>query len=106
MRTISGTEPTRAVPTRASRVTSPLLTLGRPNLPATKIRAEAPLIGSGTVTLLENVPVPERKTTAPPPATDLPVIRTLTVGEVAPDGSVTRIRQGEGAHDTKRLLRS
>ena len=67
-------------PTRASIFTSPLLTLGRPNLPATKNGTEVPLIGTGSVRLLENVPVgPPRKTTAPPLAADTPVIPTLTL---------------------------
>jgi hypothetical protein len=80
-----------------------LLTLGRPNLPATKNGTEAPLIGTVTVTLGENAPVvPVRNTTAPALAADTPVIVTLTVGEVAPDGLVTRIRHGDGAQETKR----
>ena len=57
MRTITWTEPTSVVPVRASILTSPLLTLGRPNLPATKNGTEAPVIGTGTVRLLENAPV-------------------------------------------------
>src|SRR5215203_1999612 len=102
-RTITGTEPTSVVPVRASIVTSPLLMLGRPNRPATKNDTEAPLIGTARVKLFPNAPVvPERKTTTPPVVVDLPVICTLTVGEVAPDGLVTRIRQGEGAHETNR----
>ena len=93
------------VPVRASILTSPLLTLGRPNRPATKNGTEAPLIGTGTVRLLENAPVAFLpNATSPPPAADRPVICTLTSGVVAPDGLVTRIRQGDGAHDTKRVM--
>jgi hypothetical protein len=88
-------------------VTSPLLTLGRPNLPATKKFTEAPLVGTGKVRLSENAPVVlARNTTAPPLAVDLPVIFTLTVGDVAPAGLVTRILHGDGAHETKRALGS
>jgi hypothetical protein len=83
--------------------TSPLFTLGRPNLPATKNGTEAPVMGTGSVRLFENAPVvPLRKTTAPPVVVDLPVMMRLTVGEVAPAGLVTRTRHGEGAHVTKR----
>src|SRR5882762_2775420 len=106
IRTITATEPTNVVPLRASIFTSALLTLGRPNLPATKNGTEAPVIGTGSVRLLEKAPVaPLRNTTAPPPAVDAPVSCTFVVGEVAPDGSVTRIRHGDGAHETNRALR-
>ena len=73
-----------------SIVTSPLLTLGCPNFPATKNGTDVPLIGTGSVTLLENAPVvPLRNTTAPPPAADTPVTFKLTVGAGAPiDGLV------------------
>jgi hypothetical protein len=78
-----------------------LLTLGRPNLPATKNGTEAPFLGTGSVRLFENAPVvPARKTTTPPVADDTPVRFTLTLGETMPDGSVTRIRHGDGAHET------
>jgi len=67
IRTITGTEPTSVVPVRASIVTSPLLTLGCPNLPTTKNGTDVPLIGTDSVTLLENAPVvPLRNPTAPP----------------------------------------
>src|SRR4029079_2341605 len=90
---------------RASIVTSPLFTLGFPKRPATKNGTVLPFMGTVSVTLFENAPVvPLRKTTSPPPATDLPVICTLTVGVVAPAGLVTRMRQGDGAHDTKRAF--
>src|SRR4029434_6274809 len=94
MRTMIATEATRVVPLRASIVTSPLLTLGCPNLPATKNGTEAPLVGTCSVRLLENAPVvPLRKRIAPPPA-DVAVIPMLTVGVETPDGLVTRIRHG------------
>jgi hypothetical protein len=80
-----------------------LLTLGRPNLPATKNWTEPPPAGTDSVRLVENDPVvPLRNTIAPPPAADLPVRTTLTEGVRMPDGLVTRIRHGEGAHATKR----
>jgi hypothetical protein len=86
-------------------VTSPLLTLGRPNLPATKKETETPVTGTGKVRLLVKDPVVFlRNTTAPPSASDLPVILTLTIDEVAPAGLVTRIRQGDGAHEMNRAL--
>src|SRR6266576_256346 len=95
--TISLTPPTNVVPLRASILTSPLFTLAR--LPAAKNETDAPVIGTGSVRLLEKAPVvPRRNTTAPPPAADTLVICTFVVGEVAPDGSVTRIRHGDGAH--------
>jgi hypothetical protein len=54
---------------------------------------------------LENAPVVFlRNTTAPPAAAELPAIRTLTLGEVAPDGLVMRMRHGEGAHETNRAV--
>src|SRR5258705_13569211 len=82
IRTIAATEPTRAAPLRAWIVTSPLLTLGFPNLPAAKNGTVVPLVGTGRVTLLENGPVvPLRNTTTPPPAADTPVIFSLTVGD-------------------------
>src|ERR1700730_504208 len=105
IRTITLTEPTNVAPLRASILTSPLLTLGRPNLPATKNGTEAPAIGTGSVRLLQKASlVPLRNTTAPPPAADVLVICTFVVGEVAPDGSVTRIRHGDGVHETNRAL--
>src|SRR5512136_3059744 len=73
-RTITGTEPTTALPAVAWMVTSPLLVLGRPNFPATKNETGVPFVGSGRVNELENAPVvPWRNTTAPAPAADLPV---------------------------------
>src|SRR5262245_2821684 len=103
MRTIRATEPTSVLPARASIFTSPLLTLGFPNLPATKNDTEVPLVGTDRVRLLANDPVaPFLNTTVPPPAAEAPVSFTLTLGEVAPDGLVTRIRHGDGAHVTKR----
>src|SRR5262249_4383586 len=99
IRTITRIEPTSVVPARASSVTSPLLLLGRPNLPATKNGTDVPLLGTGRVTALENAPVVSlRNTISPPPDAGLPVIRTLRVGEVAPEGLVIRIRHGQGAH--------
>src|SRR4051812_178584 len=98
MRTITGTEPTSVAPLRAWIVTSPLLTLGRPNLPAVKNGMEVPLVGTASVRLLENAPVvPLLNTTAPALAADTPVIVRLTVAVVTPDGLVTRIRHGDGA---------
>ena len=94
------------VPARASILTSPLLTLGRPNLPATKNGTEVPLIGTGTCQTVGErsrcaAAEHDRASHSPPM---LPVICTLTVGEVAPDGLVTRIRHGDGAHETNRAL--
>src|SRR6266481_280865 len=102
-RTMIGTEPTTVLPCDAWMVTSPLLTLGRPNLPATKNGTAAPLVGSARVSELANAPVvPLRNTTAPPPAADLPVTCTFTLGPAAPEALVTRIWQGDGNHDTNR----
>jgi hypothetical protein len=82
-----------------------LLTLGRPKLPARKNGTEAPFLGTGSVRLLENAPeVPARKATSPPVAVDTPVIFTLTVGVTMPVVSVTRIRHGDGAHETNPAL--
>src|ERR1700716_2729203 len=104
-RTIAATEPTRAAPLRAWIVTSPLPALGFPNLPAAKNGTVVPLVGTGRVTLLENTTVvPLRNTTTPPPAADTAVIFRLTVGDGAPAGLVTRVRQGDGAQGTKRAV--
>src|SRR5262245_41983463 len=103
MRTITGRDPTSVAPTRASILTSPLATLGRPNRPAAKKGTDVPLAGTDTVRLLANAPVaPRRNTSSPPLLADTLATRTLTVGPVAPDGLVTRIRQGEGAQVRKR----
>ena len=105
MRTITGSDPTSVVPMRASILTSPLATLGRPNRPAAKKGTEVPLTGTVTVRLLANAPVVARRNTSSPPlAADTLAMRTLTVGPVAPDGLVTRIRQGEGAQVRKRAF--
>jgi hypothetical protein len=62
-------------------------------------------MGTFNEMLVEKAPVvPLRNRTTPPPATDLPVMTTLTVGVVAPDGLVMRILHGDGAHVTKRAL--
>ena len=61
------------------------------------------MVGTCSVRLLENAPVvPVWKRIAPPPAADVAVIPMLTVGVETPDGLVTRIRHGEGAHMTNR----
>ena len=66
---------------------------------------EVPLIGTVNVSVFENAPVvPLRKTTAPPVAAEVLERRIVTVGVIAPDGFVTRIRHDEGAHDTNRAL--
>src|SRR5258708_137324 len=97
MRTITGTEPSSVASTRASIFTSPLLTLGCPNLPAAKNGTDVPSTGTVSVTLLENAPVvPVLNTTTPPLAADVAVIFMSTVGVLAPEGSVTRMRHGEG----------
>src|SRR5947209_2191400 len=104
-RTISGTEPARAVPIRASSETSPFFALGWPNFPAVKKETEDPLVGTVKVSALAKAPVvPARNTMAPPPGADLPESFRLTVGPGAPAGLVTRIRQGDGAQDTNRVL--
>jgi hypothetical protein len=103
MRTITFTEPTRSVPSLASILTSALLLLGRPNFPATKNGTEVPLIGTVNVSVFENAPVvPLRNTTAPPVAAEVLERRIVTVGVIAPEGLVTRIRHDEGAHDRNR----
>src|SRR5215213_7358744 len=103
IRTIRVVEPTRVVPRRASILTSPFVVLGLPNLPATKKRTDEPLIGTVKAILLEKTPVfPRRNTIAPDVAAETLVSCKLTVGVVTPEGFVTRIRQGEGAHVTKR----
>src|SRR5688500_3266892 len=103
MRTIRVVEPTRVFPRRASILTSPLFVLGRPNLPATKKGTDAPFVGTFKARLGVKAPIfPRRNTTDPAVAADTLVSRRLTVGVVTPDGFVTRIRQGEGAHVTKR----
>src|SRR5882724_3532086 len=105
MRTISGTEPTIAVPTFASSFTSPLLTLALPNLPATKNATDDPFVGTCNVTLGEKAPVVLlRSMIAPPPAVDSPVSWTVTVGPAAPVGFVTRTRHGDGAHVMNRAF--
>jgi hypothetical protein len=64
-----------------------------------------PFFGTARAILLEKAPVvPVRKTTTPPVVVDTPEIFTLTVGGRMPVGSVTRIRQGDGAHPTNRAL--
>src|SRR6516164_6789981 len=99
MRTMTGTEPTSVVPTRASILMSPSLTLACPNLPAAKNETDVPSTGTVSVTVLENAPVvPLLNTTEPPLAADTPAIFTLTVGVLAPEGLVTRIRHGDGDH--------
>jgi hypothetical protein len=105
MRTITFTEPTKSVPNLASILTSALLLLGRPNFPATKKGTEVPLIGTVNVSVFANAPVvPLRKTTAPPEAAEVLERRIVTVGVIAPEGFVTRIRHGEGVHDTNCAL--
>src|SRR5215471_15161931 len=87
--------------------TSPLFTLGVPNLPATKNGPPAPVAVVVRARELEKAPlVPLRKTITPPPAEDLPVICTVAPGTAAPEASVTRISHGDGAHDKKRALGS
>src|SRR5262249_17734667 len=101
MRTISSADPTSVFPTRASILTSPLLVLGWPNLPAVKNGTVVPLVGTVIVRVLANAPVmPLRNPTAPPFAADTPAIFTLTVGALVPEGLVTRIRHGDGDHVT------
>ena len=101
MRTITGTEPTSVVATRASILTSPSLTLGC--FPAAKNGTVVPSTGMVSVTLLENAPVvPALNTTAPPLADEAPEIFTLTVGVLTPEGLVTRIRHGDGDHERNR----
>src|SRR5262249_23344693 len=103
MRTMTGTEPTSVVPTRASILTSPLSVLGCPNFPAVKNGTVVPLVGTVSVRVLANVPVvPLRNPTAPPFAADTPAILTLTVGVLVPAGLDTRIRHGDGDHVTNR----
>src|SRR5262245_28127120 len=103
MRTISSADPTSVFPTRASILTSPLLVLGWPNLPAVKNGTVVPLVGTVIVRVLANAPVvPLRNPTAPPFAADTPAIFTLTVGALVPEGLLTRIRHGDGDHVTNR----
>jgi hypothetical protein len=72
-------------------------------LPAAKNGTDVPLTGTVSVTLLENAPVvPLLNATAPPLATEIPVILTLTVGVLAPEGLLTRIRHGDGDHEMNR----
>ncbi|PYS71517.1 MAG: hypothetical protein DMF69_10105 [Acidobacteria bacterium] len=101
-RTIIFTEPTSVAPTRASILTSLSLVLGCPNFPATKKGTEIPVMGTDRDKVGENSPVvPLRNTTAPPLAPpETKESRTVTIGEVAPLGFVTRIRHGEGAQET------
>jgi len=81
--------------------------LGEPNFPATKNGTEVPSVGSVREIVLANVPLaPFRKTMAPPPAADLPVMVTLTVGDDVPEGSLTRMRHGAGAQAMKRAFSS
>src|SRR5262245_50281396 len=103
MRTISSADPTSVFPTRASILTSPLLVLGWPNLPAVKNGTVVPSVGTVSVSVFANAPVvPLRKPIAPPLAADTPAIVTLTVAALAPKGLLTRIRHGDGAHVTNR----
>jgi hypothetical protein len=58
-----------------------------------------PVRPNGCAGLMLDEPVAVlRNTTAPPVAPDRPVTVTLTTGVLAPEGSVSRIRQGDGAH--------
>ncbi|MFO0201571.1 MAG: hypothetical protein ACK528_00410 [Alphaproteobacteria bacterium] len=102
---MTGAEPTTAVPTRASIDTSPIAVLAFPNRPAQKNGTEAPLTGTVNDNVVENAPVtPARKLTAPPPGNETEESFTTTEEEVAPEGLLTRTRQGEGAHVRKRSL--
>ena len=80
-------------------LTSPSETLGCPKRPKAKNGTEAPSIGSCSDRLVLDAPVAVlRNAIAPPVAPDLPVIVTSTSDVLAPEGSVSRIRQGDGAH--------
>ena len=99
IRTITGTWPITVVPSRTSISTSPSETLGCPKRPRMKNGTEAPSIGSCSDRLVLDVPVAVlRNTTSPLVAPDRLVRVTLTTGVLAPEGSVSRIRQGDGAH--------
>ena len=79
--------------------TSPSEILGCPKRPKTKNGTEAPSIGSCSDRVVLDVPVAVlRNVIAPPVALDLPERATSTSGVLAPEGSVNRIRQGDGAH--------
>ena len=98
IRTITGSRPITVVPSRTSIFTSPSDTLGCPKRPRTKNGTEAPSIGSCSDRLALDEPVAvSRNTTAPPVAPDWPVRVTLTTEVLAPEESVSRIRQGDGA---------
>jgi hypothetical protein len=83
---------------------SPLFVLGEPNFPAMKNGTEVPEVGTLSESVFEKRPdVPFRKTTAA--LLDAAGVKESLIGTKgvsAPVGSVTRIRQGEGVHDTKR----
>ena len=76
--------------------------LGLPNFPAIKKGTEAPEIGTVSESVFEKRPVVPLRNTTAPPVGDAEVLEslTLTVGVVAPAGFVTRMRHGEGAHET------
>ena len=97
--------PTMVLPTRASILTSPSLVLGWPNLPAVKNETLVPFTGSVSVSVGANAPVvPLRNPTEPPFAADVLESLTDAFGPAAPAGLVTRIRHGDGAHETNCAL--
>jgi hypothetical protein len=105
MRTMTLAAPTMVLPTRASILTSPSLVLGWPNLPAVKNETLVPFTGSVSVSVGANAPVvPLRNPTEPPFAADVLESLTDAFGPAAPAGLVTRIRHGDGAHETNCAL--
>jgi hypothetical protein len=76
-----------------------LVSCGASHSTARLLDPRFPVRPNGCAGLMLDEPVAVlRNTTAPPVAPDRPVTVTLTTGVLAPEGSVSRIRQGDGAH--------